>query len=64
MFNEDKETVSRVPVELGIATDTQYQVISGCSVGDKIVQNPATALKEIAEEGKKVAVVYATDSAV
>lgn len=64
LFNEDKQTVTRVPVELGLATDTQYQVVSGCSVGDKIVQNPATALKEIAEEGKKVAAVYADDTAV
>lgn len=64
LFNENKDTVSRVPVELGLATDTQYQVVSGCTVGDKIVQNPATALKEIAEEGKKVAVVYADDAAV
>ncbi len=64
LFNENKDTVTRVPVELGLATDTQYQVVSGCAVGDKIVQNPATALKEIAEEGKKVAVVYADDAAV
>lgn len=63
-FDENNSTVSRVAVELGLATDTQYQVISGCSVGDKIVQNQAIALKEIAEEGKKVAVTYATDEAV
>lgn len=63
-FNEDDSTVSRVAVELGLATDTQYQVVSGCEAGDKIVQNQAIALKEIAEEGKKVAVTYATDEAV
>ena len=64
LFNEKKSTVSRVPVELGLSTDTQYQVISGCSAGDKIVQNPATALKTIAEEGEKVAAVYENDAAV
>ena len=64
MFNEKKSTVTRVPVELGLSTDTQYQVISGCSAGDKIVQNPATALKAIAEEGEKVAAVYENDAAV
>ena len=63
-FNESDSTVTRVPVELGLATDTQYQVVSGCNVGDKIVQNQALALKEIAEEGKKVAVTYVTDEAV
>lgn len=63
-FNEDDSTVTRVAVELGLATDTQYQVVSGCEAGDKIVQNQAIALKEIAEEGKKVAVTYATDEAV
>ncbi len=63
-FNEDDSTVTRVPVELGLATDTQYQVVSGCKAGDKIVQNQATALKEIAEEGKKVAVTYAQSEAV
>lgn len=64
LFDETDETVSRVAVELGLATDTQYQVVSGCTTGDKIVQNPATALKEIAEEGKKVAAVYNNDAAV
>ncbi len=63
-FNENDSTVTRVAVELGLATDTQYQVVSGCEVGDKIVQNQALALKEIAEEGKKVAVTYANSEAV
>lgn len=64
MFNEKKSTVTRVPVQLGLSTDTQYQVVSGCTAGDKIVQNPATALKAIAEEGEKVAAVYENDAAV
>jgi len=64
LFNEKKSTVTRVPVELGLSTDTQYQVVSGCTAGDKIVQNPATALKAIAEEGEKVAAVYENDAAV
>lgn len=63
-LNDDGETVTRVAVELGLATDTHYEVVSGCSEGDKIVQNPATALKEIAENGKKVAVTYSSDAAV
>ena len=63
-LNDDNETVTRVEVELGLATDTHYEVVSGCSAGDKIVQNPATALKEIAAEGEKVAVTYASDAAV
>ncbi len=64
LFNEDNSTVSRVMVELGLATDTQYQIVSGCAVGDKIVQNPATALKVIAEEGEKVIAINNNDEAV
>lgn len=54
-FNEETNTVSRVEVEIGLASDTQYQIVSGLSEGDKIVQNQSSALQEIAEEGKKVA---------
>lgn len=54
-FDEETNTVSRVEVEIGLASDTQYQVVSGLSEGDKIVQNQSSALQEIAEEGKKVA---------
>ena len=53
-FDEETNTVSRVEVEIGLASDTQYQVVSGLSEGDKIVQNQSSALQEIAEEGKKV----------
>ena len=53
-FNEETNTVSRVEVEIGLASDTQYQIVSGLSEGDKIVQNQSSALQEIAEEGKKV----------
>ena len=53
-FNEEKNTVSRIEVEIGLASDTQYQIVSGVSEGDKIVQNQSSALLEIAEEGKKV----------
>ncbi len=54
-YDEETETVSRVEVELGLASDTQYQIVSGCEAGEKIVQNQSTALQEIAQEGKKVA---------
>ncbi|MBQ7100146.1 MAG: hypothetical protein IJN81_00835 [Clostridia bacterium] len=54
-FNEEDSTVTRVEVEIGLASDTQYQIVSGLSEGDKIVQNQSSALQEIAEEGKKVA---------
>ena len=54
-FDEETNTVSRVEVEIGLASDTQYQIVSGLSEGDKIVQNQSSALQEIAEEGKKVA---------
>lgn len=64
-YDEDTETVSRVEVEIGLASDTQYQIISGCEVGEKIVQNQSTALQEIAQEGKKVsATPYESDAAV
>lgn len=64
-YDEKTETVSRVEVELGLASDTQYQIISGCEAGEKIVQNQSTALQEIAQEGKKVAATpYETETAV
>lgn len=53
-YDEENNTVSRVEVEIGLASDTQYQIVSGCSAGDKIVQNQSSALQEIAEEGEKV----------
>ncbi|MBR3801836.1 MAG: hypothetical protein IKK37_00130 [Clostridia bacterium] len=53
-FDEESNTVSRIAVEIGLASDTQYQILSGLSEGDKIVQNQSSALQEIAEEGKKV----------
>lgn len=64
-YNEKTETVSRVEVELGLASDTQYQIVSGCEAGEKIVQNQSTALQEIAQEGKKVAATpYENETAV
>ena len=64
-YDEKTETVSRVEVELGLASDTQYQIVSGCEAGEKIVQNQSTALQAIAQEGKKVAATpYETDAAV
>ncbi|MBQ2963943.1 MAG: hypothetical protein IJE14_04710 [Clostridia bacterium] len=54
-FNEEDSTVTRVEVEIGLASDSQYQIVEGLSVGDKIVQNQSSDLQEIAEEGKKVA---------
>ncbi len=53
-FDEESNTVSRVEVEIGLASDTQYQIVSGLFEGDKIVQNQSSSLEEIAEEGKKV----------
>ncbi len=53
-YNEDSKTVSRVEVEIGLSSDTQYQILSGVEVGDKIVQNQSSQLQEIAEEAEKV----------
>lgn len=53
-YDEASQTVKRVEVEIGLASDTQYQILSGIQAGDKIVQNQSTALQEIAAEGEKV----------
>ncbi len=53
-YDEEAKTVSRVKVEIGLASDTQYQIVSGCEAGDKIVQNQSSSLQGIAEEGQKV----------
>lgn len=64
-YDDETQTVSRVEVELGLASDTQYQILSGCDAGEKIVQNQSTALQEIAQEGKKVsATPYIADESV
>ncbi len=53
-YDEETKTVSRVEVEIGLSSDTQYQIVSGVKAGDKIVQNQSSQLLEIAEEGEKV----------
>ncbi len=54
-YNEDNKTVEKVKVELGLASETQYQIVSGCAAGDKIVQNQSSSL----ESGAKVIATYA-----
>ncbi len=54
VYDEETKTVSRVAVEIGLSSDSQYQIVSGIELGDKIVQNQSSQLKGIAEEGKKV----------
>lgn len=53
VYNEDSGAIEKREVEVGISSDTMYQVISGCQVGDKLVKNPTGSLVD----GSKVKVV-------
>ncbi|MBR2315729.1 MAG: hypothetical protein IKA56_03720 [Clostridia bacterium] len=44
VYNEDSKTIEKRELEVGISSDTTYQIISGCQVGDKLVKNPTNAL--------------------
>lgn len=44
VYNEDSRTIEKRELEVGISSDTTYQIISGCQVGDKLVKNPTNAL--------------------
>lgn len=44
VYDEESKTIEKREVEVGISSDTTYQILSGCQVGDKIVKNPTNAL--------------------
>ncbi|MBR4241091.1 MAG: efflux RND transporter periplasmic adaptor subunit, partial [Eubacterium sp.] len=45
-YNEEEETVSKTKIETGATSDTAYEVVSGLSIGDKIVSTPAADYEE------------------
>jgi len=57
-YNKDKKTVEKVEVELGLASDTSYEIVSGVQAGDEIVQNQSSSL----DGGAKVKAEYATEA--
>ncbi len=58
-YNKEKKTVEKVEVELGLASDTSYEIVSGIQAGDEIVQNQSSSL----EDGAKVKAEYVTETA-
>ena len=46
VYNEKEKTVSKRIVTLGIGSDTAYEVLEGLQVGEQVVLNPKTALKD------------------
>lgn len=52
VYDPEEKTVSKRTVELGIGSDTYYEVTSGVSLGEQIILNPKTAL----QDGDKIAV--------
>lgn len=44
VYNEKTKEITKKELQVGISSDTLYQVISGCEVGDKLVKNPTNAL--------------------
>ena len=52
VYDPEEKTVVKRTVELGIGSDTYYEVTSGVSLGEQVVLNPKTAL----QDGDKIAV--------
>ncbi len=44
VYNEKTKEITKKELQVGISSDTLYQIISGCEVGDKLVKNPTNAL--------------------
>jgi HlyD family secretion protein len=45
-YNEEDETVTKTKIETGATSDTAYEVVSGISIGDKIISTPASDYEE------------------
>jgi HlyD family secretion protein len=51
-----EDGVARVrPVETGLASDTEIEIVSGISAGEKVVEGPYRVLSRELEDGKKLA---------
>ena len=58
VYNEEESTISKVQIETGATSDTQYEVTDGLQAGDQIVSAPsALNLAEDETENIKVKVV-------
>lgn len=44
IYDQKTKTIEKKELEVGISSDTLYQIKSGCNVGDKLVKNPTNAL--------------------
>ena len=44
VYNEKDKTIEKREIQVGISSDTLYQIVSGCEAGDKIVKNPKSNL--------------------
>lgn len=42
VYNEEEGTATKTRIETGVTSDTSYEVLSGVSVGDKIIAAPGT----------------------
>lgn len=50
LYNEDTKTVEKTEVTTGLFNGVNYQILSGCEPGDKIVKIPSDDI----EDGKKI----------
>ena len=50
LYNEDSKTVEKTEVTTGLFNGVNYQILSGCKPGDKIVKIPSDDI----EDGKKI----------
>ncbi|MBR2100719.1 MAG: efflux RND transporter periplasmic adaptor subunit [Eubacterium sp.] len=45
-YDEEEGTVTKTKIETGATSDTAYEIVSGISIGDKIVSTPASDYEE------------------
>jgi len=45
-YDEEEGTVTKTKIETGATSDTAYEIVSGLSIGDKIVSTPASDYEE------------------
>ena len=45
-YDEEEQTVTKTKIETGATSDTAYEIVSGLSIGDKIVSTPASDYEE------------------
>ena len=46
LYNEEEKTVTKTPIETGATSVSEYEVVSGIGIGDKIVNAPQSTFED------------------